>query len=68
MNALGQFLPNHNLIGSEVCRTGRHPIGGGLIFDVWEGEYLDCDKVAVKVVRLPQEQPNWEEVGAHLLQ
>ena len=47
----GQLLPNLNLHAGEVRRLGTHAIKGGQAFDLFEGEYLGKEKVAIKVIR-----------------
>ena len=47
----GQLLPNIDLKAGEVRRVGNNPVGGGPAFDIWEGEYLGREKVAIKIIR-----------------
>ncbi|PFH50547.1 hypothetical protein AMATHDRAFT_60805 [Amanita thiersii Skay4041] len=48
----GLLLPKFQLDSGEVKRTSDHPVGttsSGM--DIYEGIYLGCEKVAIKVVR-----------------
>jgi len=46
-----QLLPVYNLKSGEVRRTSDRPVSGSVNFDVWEGEYLGKQKVAIKSLR-----------------
>ncbi len=47
----GHLLPEVDLHAGEVRRTSSYPVGGSPAFDIWEGEYLGKEKVAIKVIR-----------------
>lgn len=58
----GQLLPDYELQRGEVRKTGGHPVGGTPGFDIWEGEYLGREKVAIKVMRGIEVTPRTREV------
>ncbi|KAH7903279.1 hypothetical protein BJ138DRAFT_1120539, partial [Hygrophoropsis aurantiaca] len=45
------LLPNLNLERGEVRRLGQYPVGGNGVMDIWEGMYLNEEKVAIKILR-----------------
>ncbi|KAG1868126.1 kinase-like domain-containing protein [Suillus tomentosus] len=45
------LLPNMNLQRGEVRRTSNHAVNGTSRTDVWEGCYLNEEKVAIRVLR-----------------
>ena len=58
----GQLLPGIELKHGEIRRIGQHPVGGSAAFDIWEGEYLNGAKCALKVVRGVEVSPKIREV------
>jgi hypothetical protein len=47
----GSLLPNLELQPGIVRRVGRFAAGGSSETDIWEGMYLDEEKVAIKMIR-----------------
>lgn len=45
------LLPNMNLKRGEVRRTGNYAVNGTSRTDIWEGCYLNEEKVAIRVLR-----------------
>ncbi|KAG2155148.1 kinase-like domain-containing protein [Suillus bovinus] len=45
------LLPNMNLKRGEVRRTSNYAVNGTSRTDVWEGSYLNEEKVAIRVLR-----------------
>jgi hypothetical protein len=43
--ATGVLPPKTILRGKEVRRVGQHPVGMGPQFDIWEGIYMEREKV-----------------------
>ena len=59
----GELLPDIDLSHGEVRRLGSNPVGGSPAFDIWEGEYLGKEKVAIKIIRGIQVTPKVREVS-----
>lgn len=47
----GELLPNYVLRHGEVRRIGSTATGASAMMDIWEGLYLDTEKVCIKVLR-----------------
>lgn len=53
----GELPPYTELRGNEVRRLGQYPVAMGAQFDIWEGEFMGQEKVALKVLRGVQCKP-----------
>ncbi|OAX43390.1 kinase-like protein [Rhizopogon vinicolor AM-OR11-026] len=53
----GTLLPNMNLQRGEVRRTSSYAVKGTAQTDIWEGCYLNQEKVAIKVMRTAYASP-----------
>lgn len=50
-NVTGKLPPSTDLKGNEVRRLGQYPVAMGAQFDIWEGDFMGGEKVALKVLR-----------------
>lgn len=66
----GVLPPNLDLKSGEVRRIGLHAVGGNTVFDIYEGRWLDRDKVALKAIREARgSSEKWEVcVDSHVWQ
>ena len=53
----GKLLANMHLQRGEVRRLGQYPVSGTGSMDVWEGIYLNEEKVAIKILRAVHSTP-----------
>jgi hypothetical protein len=51
LTSRGSMVPIAELASGEVSRVGSFPVAGSSSFDIWEGLWLDKEKVALKVLR-----------------
>ncbi|KAG5650027.1 hypothetical protein H0H81_001040, partial [Sphagnurus paluster] len=54
----GELMPELYLNSGEVRRTNDHPIKGTNMVDVYEGLYLESEKVYIKVLRVVDANEN----------
>jgi hypothetical protein len=57
------LLPHFELKAGEVKRIGTQPIDGSSQFDIWEGLYLENEKVTLRVIRAAQFKEKEREVS-----
>ncbi|KAF9246932.1 kinase-like domain-containing protein [Melanogaster broomeanus] len=53
----GKLLVNMDLRRGEVRRVGQYPVSGSGSMDIWEGSYLNEEKVAIKILRAIHSTP-----------
>ncbi|KAH0839670.1 hypothetical protein J3R83DRAFT_591 [Lanmaoa asiatica] len=53
----GKLLANMHLQRGEVRRLGQYPVSGTGSMDIWEGLYLNEEKVAIKILRAVHSTP-----------
>ncbi|KIJ70260.1 hypothetical protein HYDPIDRAFT_23387 [Hydnomerulius pinastri MD-312] len=53
----GKLLANMHLQRGEVRRIGQYPVSGTGSMDIWEGSYLNEEKVAIKILRAVHSSP-----------
>ncbi|KAF9224289.1 kinase-like protein [Gyrodon lividus] len=53
----GKLLANMHLQHGEVRRLGQYPVSGTGSMDIWEGSYLNEEKVAIKILRAVHSTP-----------
>ncbi|KAF8450802.1 kinase-like domain-containing protein [Boletus edulis BED1] len=53
----GKLLANMQLQRGEVRRLGHYPVSGTGSMDIWEGLYLNEEKVAIKILRAVHSTP-----------
>lgn len=58
----GKLLANMHLQRGEVRRLGQYPVSGTGSMDIWEGLYLNEEKVAIKILRAVHSNPKSLEV------
>lgn len=59
------LLPNMNLKRNEVKRIGQYAVKGTGSADIWEGLYLNEEKVAIKILRAVHCEPQTLRVHHH---
>lgn len=61
----GKLLANMHLRRGEVRRLGQYPVSGTGSMDIWEGLYLNEEKVAIKILRAVHSTPKSLQVCQH---